>query len=150
MFYVCSIVAFSSKLHFMKAQDILHKHNLVRTNCRQSIINTIVNSGHAISEEEIKMKVEGTYDRTTFYRSFKTLIENQIIHKIVVDNQLVKYALTESNPINEKHIHFYCNQCGIVECLPDTEINTPQLPAGYSQVQTELIVKGFCDKCNSK
>ena len=59
MFYVCSIVAFSSKLRFMKAQDILHKHNLVRTNCRQSIINTIVNSGHAISEEEIKKKVEG-------------------------------------------------------------------------------------------
>jgi Fur family ferric uptake transcriptional regulator len=78
------------------------------------------------------------------------LIENQIIHKIVVDNQLVKYALTENNPINEKHIHFYCNQCGTVECLPDTEINTPQLPAGYSQVQTDLIVKGFCDKCNRK
>ena len=132
----------------MKSQEILHKHNLVRTSCRQNIIESMANSGHAISEDEIKQMVEGTYDRTTFYRSFKTLIENKIIHKIVVDNQLVKYALTESNPASEKHIHFYCNGCGIVECLPDTEINTPKLPIGYRQVQTELIVKGYCNKCN--
>lgn len=132
----------------MKAQEILHQHNLIRTNCRQSIIDSIVNSEHAISEDEIKHKVEGTYDRTTFYRSFKTLIENKIIHKIVVDNQLVKYALNESNPITQKHVHFYCNQCGIVECLPDSEVNSPKLPAGYKQVETELIVKGFCNNCN--
>jgi Fur family ferric uptake transcriptional regulator len=137
-------------LHFMRAQDILHKHNLIRTSCRQSIIDTIVNSGYAISEDEIKHKAEGTYDRTTFYRSFKTLIENNIIHKIVVDNQLVKYAITENNPVIQKHIHFYCSQCGIVECLPDAEVNTPKLPNGYKLVQTELIVKGFCDKCNQQ
>ncbi len=150
MFYVCNNVAFDLFLHFMKSQDILLKHNLARTSCRQSIIDTIANTGHAISEDEIKLRVEATYDRTTFYRSFKTLIANGIIHKIVVDNQMVKYAITENNPISEQHIHFYCNQCGIVECLPDTVINTPQLPTGYRQVQTELIVKGFCNKCNYK
>lgn len=134
----------------MKAQDILHKHNLVRTSCRQSIIDTIVGSGFAISEEEIKRSIEGTYDRTTFYRSFKTLIENGIIHKIVVDNQLVKYALSESKPVSKNHVHFYCNACGIVECLPGAEIGSPQLPAGYQQVEAELIIKGFCLKCNKQ
>ncbi|GAB1452678.1 hypothetical protein MASR2M47_27340 [Draconibacterium sp.] len=134
----------------MKALDILHKHNLVRTNCRQSIIDAIVNSGFAISEEEIKRKIEGTYDRTTFYRSFKTLIENGIIHKIVVDNQLVKYALSENKPISQNHVHFYCNKCGIVECLPDAEIKSPDLPLGYSQVEVELIIKGLCNQCNKQ
>ncbi len=132
----------------MKAQDILHKHNLVRTSCRQSIIDTIVNSGFAISEEEIKQKIEGTYDRTTFYRSFKTLIENGIIHKIVVDNQLVKYALSENKQISKNHVHFYCNKCGNVECLPDADLKPPVLPVGYSQVEAELIIKGFCKQCN--
>jgi Fur family ferric uptake transcriptional regulator len=133
----------------MKAVDILHKHNLVRTSCRQSIIDVIANSGHAISEEEIKKQVEATYDRTTFYRTFKTLITNSIIHKIVVDNQLVKYALSESKQISNKHVHFYCNECGTVECLPNAEVNVPNLPEGYKQVQIELIVKGYCRKCNS-
>lgn len=132
----------------MKSIEILHKHNLVRTSCRQNIIETVASAEHAISEEEIKSKVEGTYDRTTFYRTFKTLIESKIIHKIVVDNQLVKYALTENNRISEKHIHFYCNKCGVVECLPVAEINSPQLPDGYRQVQTDLMVKGYCNKCN--
>ena len=92
--------------------------------------------------------VEATYDRTTFYRSFKTLIGNGIIHKIVVDNQLVKYALTENNSDSRNHVHFYCNQCGIVECLPDAELKTPDLPTGYRQVENELIIKGFCSLCN--
>ncbi len=132
----------------MKAQDILFKHNLVRTSCRQSIIDAIVNAGFAISEEEIKARIAATYDRTTFYRTFKTLIENKIIHKIVVDNQLVKYALTESSTLRKKHVHFYCNQCGMVECLANAEFSSPELPVGYRQTETELIVKGFCSKCN--
>ena len=134
----------------MKAEEILHKHKLVRTSCRQSIIDTIATSGHAVSEDEIKQKIEATYDRTTFYRSLKTLIEKNIIHKIVVDNQVVKYALNSNETLNHKHVHFYCNSCEIVECLPDIEIETPKLPSGYKEISTELVIKGFCKNCNHK
>lgn len=132
----------------MDTREILQKHNLVRTSCRQSIIGAMLSAGTAVSEEEIKSKVDGTYDRTTFYRTFKTLIENGIIHKIVVDNHLVKYALSESGMHKSHHVHFYCNQCGLVECLDGTDIKTPDLPNGYKEVETELIVKGFCSHCN--
>ncbi len=132
----------------MKAREILHKHNLVHTNCRQSIIDTIADAGFAISEDEIKERVDASFDRTTFYRSFRTLVENNIIHKIVVDNQLVKYALTEGSGVCSNHIHFYCNVCGIVECLPEAGIKIPGLPAGYVHVEKELIIKGYCSKCN--
>jgi Fur family ferric uptake transcriptional regulator len=132
----------------MDTREILQKHKLVRTSCRQSIIGAILNAGSAISEDEIKSKVEGTYDRTTFYRTFKTLIENGIIHKIVVDNHLVKYALSADNNHENRHIHFYCNQCGMVECIEAAKIVIPELPDGYKNVETELIVKGFCNRCN--
>lgn len=134
----------------MKAKDILHKHNLVRTSCRQAIIDALAGAGVAISEEEIKQIIGDTCDRTTLYRSFKTLVENGIVHKIVVDNQLVKYALTKNNRIDSNHVHFYCNQCGVVECMPDAEVNIPLLPVGYKQIETELIIKGFCKNCNLK
>lgn len=132
----------------MDTREILQKHNLVRTSCRQSIIGAMLSAGTAVSEEEIKSKVDGTYDRTTFYRTFKTLIENGIIHKIVVDNHLVKYALSESGMHKSHHVHFYCNQCGMVKCLDGNDIKTPDLPTGYKEVETELIVKGFCSHCN--
>lgn len=132
----------------MDTREILQKHNLVRTSCRQSIIAAILDAGTAVSEEEIKTKVEGTYDRTTFYRTLKTLIENGVIHKIVVDNHLIKYALSANKEHKNHHIHFYCNQCGMVECLEMSEIKTPDLPVGYRKLEAELIVKGFCSRCN--
>jgi Fur family ferric uptake transcriptional regulator len=129
-------------------REILQKHNLVRTSCRQSIIGAILDAGTAVSEEEIKSKVEGSYDRTTFYRTFKTLIENGIIHKIVVDNHLVKYALSEPEKEDAEHIHFYCNDCGQVKCIEGEHVPQVVLPVGFKPVQTDLIVKGLCDKCS--
>jgi len=129
-------------------REILQKHNRVRTSCRQSIIGALLEAGTAVSEEEVKSKVEGSYDRTTFYRTFKTLIGNGIIHKIVVDNHLVKYALSEPEKEAREHIHFYCNDCGQVKCIEGEHFPPVALPEGYKQIQTDLIVKGLCDKCS--
>lgn len=132
----------------MDTKDLLHKHNLVRTSCRESIIGVMLQSGVAVSEEEIKSKVEGNYDRTTFYRTFKTLISSGIVHKIVVDNQVVKYALTETDNVDVQHIHFYCNECGQVNCIEGEPVPAVVLPEGYKPVQAELLVKGLCKNCS--
>ena len=76
----------------MKANEVLNYHHLKRTSCREGIIDVVMSSDEALSEAEIRERLQGCYDRTTFYRSFKTLEENKIIHKIIVDNNLVKYA----------------------------------------------------------
>lgn len=134
----------------MKPIDILNKHNLKRTSCREGIIDVIMTSKHALSENEIREKLTGNYDRTTFYRSFKTLEDKKIIHKIVVDNKIVKYALidVDSNEIN--HAHFYCNDCNSVKCLKSVIIQNYQLPEGYVQEEKEVIIKGRCADCKSK
>ncbi len=132
----------------MNTKDLLHKHNLVRTSCRESIIDVMLQSGIAVSEEEIKNKVEGNYDRTTFYRTFKTLISSGIVHKIVVDNQVVKYALSEPDNVHDQHIHFYCNECGQVKCIEGEHVPPVVLPDGYKPVHAELLVKGLCNNCS--
>ena len=68
-------------------------------------------SGNALSENEIRDSLGGNFDRTTFYRSFKTFEEHRIIRKIVVDNQLVKFELDNSLTSKKEHAHFYCNRC---------------------------------------
>ncbi len=70
----------------MKALDVLYSHNLKRTSCREGIIEVLMAANEALSEIEIREQLAGNYDRTTFYRSFKTLEENKILHRIVVDN----------------------------------------------------------------
>lgn len=134
----------------MKPKDILNSHHLKRTSCREGIIDVIMQSEEALSEPEIRERLTGNYDRTTFYRSFKTLEENQVVHKIVVDNQLVKYALDNSVTHKNKHAHFYCNRCNSVRCLEDVELVTPVLPEGFSCSEVEVVIKGVCNLCNKK
>lgn len=132
----------------MKAIDILYDHKLKRTSCREGILDVVMTAGEALSENEIREQLAGHYDRTTFYRSFKILEENQILHKIVVDNQLVKYALNNAVTRKKEHAHFYCNECHTVECLDAVPVLNYQLPDGYSHEETEVLIKGTCATCN--
>lgn len=134
----------------MKAVDILNNHNLKRTSCREGIIELIMTANQALSENEIREQLGGNYDRTTFYRSFKTLEERKIIHKIVVDNQLVKYALDNTVTHLNEHAHFYCNECNTVKCMGNVPVQKYQLPDGYSDVETEVLIKGRCKKCKNQ
>lgn len=134
----------------MKAVEILNNHNLKRTSCREGIIEVVITAKQALSENEIRERLAGNYDRTTFYRSFKTLEEHKIIHKIVVDNQLVKYALDNTVTNKDEHAHFYCNECNTVKCLENVPVVKYQLPDGYSDVETDVLIKGTCANCKNQ
>ena len=131
----------------MKAVDVLSSHHLKRTSCREGIIEVIMASEQALSENEIREKLYGHYDRTTFYRSFKTLEKHKIIHKIYIDNQTVRYALDNSITHKKEHPHFYCNDCHVVQCLDFEPISGFRLPEGYTENETEIIIKGTCANC---
>jgi len=133
----------------MKSQDVLITHNLKRTACREGIINVLIDASQALSEEEIKSRLPGHFDRTTFYRSFKTLEEKKIIHKIVVDNLVVKYALDNTITHKMEHAHFYCKSCAVVQCLDAVPFEVPALPQGYAFSEAELIIKGLCMNCKN-
>ncbi len=133
----------------MKAVDILNSHNLKRTSCREGILDVVMAANQALSENEIRERLAGNYDRTTFYRSFKTLEAHKIIHKIVIDNQLVKYSLDNSVTHKMEHVHFYCNKCDTVRCMDDIHVQKYQLPGGYSDLETEVLIKGVCANCRN-
>jgi Fur family transcriptional regulator, ferric uptake regulator len=131
----------------MRPTDILHYHNLKRTSCREGIIGVIMSTNKALSENEIRERLQGRYDRTTFYRSFQTLEEHKILHKIVVDSQIVKYAL--GHPAGNTHVHFFCTECQAVKCLDSVNVQRTSLPEGYSDTETEVLIKGRCTSCNN-
>lgn len=133
----------------MEPHRVLHDHNLKRTGCREGIISVITEAGQPLSETEIRNRLSGNFDRTTFYRTFKTLQENKIIHKIVVDNQLVKYAIGGLASETKNHAHFFCQSCNEVRCLEPMGMQLPPLPKGYQVWETETIIKGFCAGCSS-
>lgn len=132
------------------ANELLQSHNLRKTGCRQGILDILGQSGEALTEHEIKEKLDNRHDRTTFYRTFKTLLENHIIHKIVVDNQLIKYALNPVSEVDNDHVHFYCKECDRLVCMEETSSMDIHLPIGFKAAETEIIVKGTCNNCGNK
>ncbi len=134
----------------MEAADILNDHHLKRTSCREGIINVIIAAHGAISENDIKARLDSSYDRTTFYRSFKTLEKNNVIHKVIIDSQNVKYALSHHHDRQESHAHFYCQKCHTVQCLNEINVQNIQLPDGYSGDEAEVIIKGTCPDCQKE
>ena len=131
-------------------KELLHSHNLRTTGCRQGILEILGKAGQALTENELKNLLENRHDRTTFYRSFKTLIENHIIHKIVIDNHLVKYALNPAHEAYREHVHFYCKACDKLVCIKDAPVSAFSLPAGFKAAETEVIIKGTCQSCDKK
>lgn len=130
-----------------QSHEILKQNDLIRTSCREEIVNVIANSATPLSEEEIKASINSNFDRTTFYRTFKTLLSKSIIHKIVIDNTLVKYALTHYEDVKKKHAHFYCIACNKVFCIPQVQWEFSDFPDEFSVVETELLIKGYCSNC---
>lgn len=131
----------------MEAAEILKECKLKCTDCRSGILDVLINTGVALTENEIKSELNDRFDRTTFYRSFKTLLEHGVLHKISIESE-VKYILTkhkEEKP--ENHYHFYCLYCGGVFCMQQIPDALLKLPKGFVMEQTELIVKGCCANC---
>lgn len=131
----------------LSSEEILAFYKLKSTACRKVILNELLESKTAMTEQEIKSISGGLFDRVTFYRTLKTLEEAGVIHSIVLSNNLVKYAISTSD-YNKVHSHFYCTKCNSVKCLHDAvEIKT-DLPKGFSVDHLEIVIKGICENCN--
>jgi Fur family ferric uptake transcriptional regulator len=130
------------------AEKILHKYSLKGTGCRKFIINRLLESEIALSENEIKENNQDLFDRVTFYRTLITLEESDIIHKIVLNDNIVKYALNrhhhESGNI---HSHFHCEGCDDVFCIEGKTSFEAELPDDFVQKEVFVIIEGVCPNC---
>jgi Fur family ferric uptake transcriptional regulator len=136
----------------MNVIELLKSHQLKKTAPRVAILNVLNNSKIPQSESEIKQAIGDLYDRITFYRSMHSLIEVGMIHKIVIDNTLVKYALNNCSDehVHEvDHVHFFCNKCNSVMCLEQVKTASYQLPDGFLKNECDVVIKGCCNSCQA-
>ncbi len=135
----------------IKTTDILKSHDIKKTPGRIAIVKALQESEHPLSENEIKIQMEEMYDRITFYRNMQVLTSAGIVHKIVIDNTIIKYGLSccgQEHRHQNEHAHFYCEKCHSVVCLKEVRIPDYQLPSGYKLFDSDIIIKGACEKCS--
>ena len=137
----------------MNPVEILNHHQVKKTALRVSILKALQESPFPLSEHEIKQQIGDLYDRTTFYRSMLTLSGSGIVHKMVADNLLTKYALNHCEHGHHhkvSHVHFYCQNCQMFYCLDEVPVQHYLLPEGFNEQQSDVIIKGLCQQCNQK
>ncbi|WP_298649503.1 transcriptional repressor [uncultured Proteiniphilum sp.] len=131
----------------MTVEEILHAHDLKNTGCRKYILGELLKNEAAMSENELKEFYPDLFDRVTLYRTLKTLEDRGIIHRIVLNDNTVKYALNRHHHDDKVHSHFHCEKCDEVLCLDGTTQFDAELPKGFVIKDVFVVVEGLCADC---
>ncbi len=136
----------------MEAASLLKKYGLRITDIRIIILELFKSSEVALSEQNIEKQLTTTCDRVTVYRTLKSFLDKGLVHKVLDEGNIVKYALCGSHCEEDKHhhehVHFKCNTCGATICLENIPIQKVNLPEGFEQEESNLLVLGTCKNCN--
>lgn len=128
-------------------------HSLRLTQGRIDVVSVFLSKDFAVSHADIESEVENRYDRVTIYRTLKSFLKKGLIHKVLDDNGITRYALCAEacadGHHHHNHIHFKCTQCGQTSCLEHVNIPDVKLPKGFSPVESNYLISGICDRCNN-
>jgi Fur family transcriptional regulator, ferric uptake regulator len=133
-------------------QSILQAHQLRITDCRLAIIREFLDKSIALSHSDLEDTLNKEFDRVTIYRTLKTFLEKDLIHKVLDDSGATKYAFCthgeEAHTHNHEHVHFKCEKCEETICLEDISLPAIPLPKGFVKKEMNLLVQGICEKCH--
>lgn len=131
---------------------ILQSHKLRITDCRLDIIQEFLDKNVALSHSDLEETLNQQFDRVTIYRTLKTFLDKDLIHKVLDDSGATKYALCSHGETHHdhshEHVHFKCEICGETTCLEDITLPQIKLPTGFEKKEMNLLVQGICEKCH--
>ena len=121
------------------------------TTAKAAILELITLSEVALSHTDIQKITGDLCDRVTIYRILDRLLNEDVIHKIVTPDGIVKYASCHHHHDNKHHIHnhvhFSCEKCLSVTCLDSVEPSY-KIPDTYLVNGVNFSVTGLCPNCN--
>lgn len=130
----------------------LKAHDIRPTEVRRTVLNVFHNRSFALSQAEITGELTDTFDRVTIYRTLNKFVDCGLIHKVVDESNITKYALCDDycdiETHRDEHLHFKCRICGHIFCLNTVEVKLPTLPSGYQTSFFMITAEGTCKDCS--
>ena len=134
----------------LQIKKIIKECGLTVTKMRKKVLSVFLNSAKPLSLDDIQSLV-GYIDRVTLFRILSIFEEKKIIHVIRLDRGGKLFALCEScnkDNHNHNHIHFQCEECDDVSCLPIQHFPQFTIPK-YRISNVNISMNGLCVKCNN-
>lgn len=139
--------------HRCDYQGLLEYSGLGHTANRLRVLEIIGNRSHPLSAQEIieeLNKETQEVNRVTVYRILELLVEKRLVERISAGDRSFRYGLAP-NANHQPHSHFYCLECGEMECLSPDQINLDTKPLTRSFLglieRVEVRFDGICQDC---
>lgn len=127
----------------MNSEELLRRNNLSNTGPRVKLLSVLADSGYAMSEKEIEVKMNGSCNKTTIYRNLTSLVKKKIVHRII-SGEAVRFKLMFNG---NDHVHFQCRKCNVIYCLDDIPVQEYKLPEGFKMMEKNFLISGICKRC---
>lgn len=131
-------------------ESILRRHSLSLTSCRVAVLSALIRTSGSVSYRELSDMLRFRCNRTTLYRTLRTFESQGIIKKIPIDQKRVCYELPKATGKMNQHAHFICRKCKKMFCIEIPLNVTDKLPENFFADDTEITMKGICNKCSER
>ena len=131
---------------------ILEDSDLPPTPNRMKVLEIVGNNNSPLSAQEIYETLSRTEDinKTTVYRILDLLVEKGVVERIRGGGRSFHYGMAP-NENHPSHPHFYCKECGNLQCLSPDGLNVElenlrrTFPGIIEKVEVRL--DGICKNC---
>lgn len=134
---------------FERAQ--LQAAGLRVTPTRLAVLRLLRAAERSVTHQEVSRSLGDIgFESTTIYRSLIALVDAGLARRTDVGDHVWRFQAADADPEEHEHPHFFCVQCGGVECMPDVEVLVPRgsrVPESVNRQAIEVQVRGRCDNC---
>ena len=129
----------------------LLRHGLRQTPVRRAVLAAVSGKGYALTGAEIEVEIGTDLDRITLYRTLKNFEQQGLIHRVIDDTDVLRYAACSiecsAGAHFDNHVHFKCGACNHTYCLSQVAIPPVQLPQGFQTERRDFLLSGTCGFC---
>ena len=122
------------------------------TSPRLAVLVALHDATHPLSHEALMGLLGEPLDRATVYRILSDLCGKGLLRRMDLGDHIWRFELADRcGWQTNNHAHFLCDDCGVVTCLPELEIQAAKgaLPARLVGAQLHLRLSGRCGECAS-
>ncbi len=131
---------------------LLENSGLGSTPNRLKVLEVIGNNNYPLNAGEIIDILSRSTDinRVTVYRILDLLVEKKLIDRISGGGRSFHYGLAP-NEHHQSHPHFYCRECGRMECLNPESLHLDIKPLNRTFPglidNVQVCLDGICKNC---
>jgi Fur family ferric uptake transcriptional regulator len=132
--------------------ELLHASKLEANKNRLRVLEVVGNNTYPLSAADIFKTLErgGSINRVTVYRILDLLVDHGVIERLSTGGRAFYYGLAP-NDYHRPHPHFYCKNCGQMDCLDPESLDVDPDPLWKTfpgQIdKVEVRVDGICKNC---